>query len=62
MAERTETPACDCIHTVGLFAGSLLPQPWMQSPKHPPAVRCICGKQYYSLRVKQAFNSVVVIP
>ena len=50
--------ACACTHSLSAFVASLIPQPWMQSPKHCPAVRCQCGKQYYSFAERKAFNSV----
>ena len=51
-------PPCECTHSSSAFGASLIPQRWMQSPKHCPAVRCPCGKQYYSLAEQKAFNTV----
>jgi len=56
MAKRI--PACKCTHSLSAFVASLIPQPWMQHASHCPAVRCQCGKQYYSFAAKAAFNSV----
>lgn len=50
--------ACECTHSLSAFVASLIPQTWMQSPKHCPAVRCQCGGQYYSFSERKSFNSV----
>ena len=42
--------ACKCTHALSLFCASLIPQDWMQSDSHCPAVRCPCGKTYVTLR------------
>lgn len=47
---------CDCKTTLPMACASLIPQPWMRTPKHCPAVRCRCGKRYYSLSYKQTFD------
>lgn len=57
-AAANEHRPCDCTHSLSLFCASLIPQPWMQSAAHCPAVRCRCGKQYFSLSQNRAFASV----
>lgn len=54
---KKRIPACECTHSMSAFVASLIPQPWMQDKKHCPAVRCKCGKQYYSFSMDEAFNS-----
>ena len=49
---------CTCKSTLSLFCASLIPQPWMRHPSHSPAVRCRCGKRYWSIRDDKIFDSV----
>lgn len=51
------TETCTCETTLPMFCASLIPQPWMQSAKHCPAVRCQCGRRYYSYSEKRIFDS-----
>lgn len=46
---------CDCERTLPLFCASLIQQPWMRSTKHCPAVRCPCGKTYWSMSERKRF-------
>ena len=47
---------CPCRRTRSVFVMSIIPCPWMQSARHCPAVRCECGKRYYSLATGGAYE------
>ena len=46
---------CGCTSYQHPATTSLIAQPWMAQASHAPALRCMCGNYYGSLRLGKTF-------